>query len=280
MTEDKSRHPAYGFIRMSRVNGGSGRLFMSPLRHENRISITIGEAEQVRSLSTDAHYAGRQIIEVQMSEAQFAQFITNSMNHAGAPCTITSNNGKMIPPLDDVQLKSDQYYKEAQKMAEDAIAAVADARQKIGPKPQVAKQIALTLFGELQAARKRCNPAVKLDPLKASGTHTAEIERCLRSGVTPDQIRHVIACWEALVKSGKREREHFNSVTPFRASNVAQYIEMTLEDAAKPRPGYVKQPASPEKPKPQAKEPSEWEKRRDAFLREQQEKSKETENNS
>ena len=148
------------------------------------------------------------------------------------------------------------------------------------PKPQVAKQIALTLFGELQAARKRCNPAVKLDPLKASGTHTAEIERCLRSGVTPDQIRHVIACWEALVKSGKREREHFNSVTPFRASNVAQYIEMTLEDAAKPRPGYGKQPSTPEKPKPQPKEPSEWEKRRDAFLREQAEKSKETKNNS
>lgn len=148
------------------------------------------------------------------------------------------------------------------------------------PKSQVAKQIALALFGELQAARKRCNLAVKLDPLKASGTHTAEIERCLRSGVTPDQIRHVIACWEALVKSGKREREHFNSVTPFRAANVAQYIEMTLEDAAKPRPNYVKQPTTPEKPKPQPREPSEWEKRRDAFLREQQEKSKETENNS
>lgn len=132
MTEDKSRHPAYGFIRMSRVSGGSGRLFMSSLRHENRISITIGEAEHVRSLSTDEHYAGRQIIEVQMSEAQFAQFITNSMSHAGAPCTITRNNGKTIPPLEDVQLTSDRYYKEAQKMAEDAIQAVADARQKIG----------------------------------------------------------------------------------------------------------------------------------------------------
>lgn len=106
------------------MNGGAGRLFMSPLRHENRISITIGEAEHVRSLSTDAHYAGRQIIEVQMSEAQFAQFITNSMNHSGAPCTITRNNGQMVPPLADVQLKSDQYYKEAQKMAEDAIQAV------------------------------------------------------------------------------------------------------------------------------------------------------------
>lgn len=132
MSEETTTNPAYGFIRMSRVSGGTGRLFMSPLRHENRISIIIGEAEHVRSLNTDAHYARREIIEVQMSEAQFAQFITNSMSHAGAPCTITRNNGKMIPPLEDVQLTSDRYYKEAQKMAEDAIKAVADARQKIG----------------------------------------------------------------------------------------------------------------------------------------------------
>lgn len=126
------------------------------------------------------------------------------------------------------------------------------------PKPQVAKQIALTLFGELQAARKRCNPAVKMDPLKANSTHTAEIERCLRSGVTADQIRHVIACWEALVKAGKRDREHFNSVTPFRASNVAQYIEMTLEDAAKPRVTFGKPDASPPKPAPKPKQPDEF----------------------
>lgn len=132
MSEETTTNPAYGFIRMSRVSGGSGRLFMSPLRHENRISIIIGEAEHARSLNTDTHYAGRQIIEVQMSEAQFAQFITNSMNHSGAPCTITRNNGQMVPPLDDVQLKSDRYYAEAQKMAEEAIQAVADARQKIG----------------------------------------------------------------------------------------------------------------------------------------------------
>lgn len=132
MSEETTTNPAYGFIRMSRVSGGSRRLFMSPLRHENRISIIIGEAEHARSLNTDTHYAGRQIIEVQMSEAQFAQFITNAMNHSGAPCTITRNNGQMVPPLEDDQLKSDRYYKEAQKMAEDAIKAVAEARQKIG----------------------------------------------------------------------------------------------------------------------------------------------------
>lgn len=147
------------------------------------------------------------------------------------------------------------------------------------PKPQVAKQIALTLFGELQAARKRCNPAVKMDPLKANSTHTVEIERCLRSGVTADQIRHVIACWEALVKAGKRDREHFNSVTPFRASNVAQYIEMDLEDAAKPRGAFGKPDLSPPKPTSKPKQPDEFALRVKAH-EEEMKKAKDVENKS
>lgn len=146
------------------------------------------------------------------------------------------------------------------------------------PRPQVAKQIALTLFGELQAARKRCNPAVKMDPLKANSTHTAEIERCLRSGVTADQIRHVITCWETLVKAGKRDREHFNSVTPFRASNVAQYIEMTLDDAAKPRGVFGKPEAVPTKP-PKPKQPDEFTLRVKAH-EEEMKKAKDVENKS
>lgn len=146
------------------------------------------------------------------------------------------------------------------------------------PKPQVAKQIALTLFGELQAARKRCNPAVKMDPLKANCTHTAEIERCLRNGVTADQIRHVITCWETLVKAGKRDREHFNSVTPFRASNVAQYIEMTLDDAAKPRGVFGKPEAVPTKP-PKPKQPDEFTLRVKAH-EEEMKKAKDVENKS
>jgi len=145
------------------------------------------------------------------------------------------------------------------------------------PKPQVAKQIALTLFGELQAARKRCNPNIRLDCKIKNATDG--IERCLKDGSTPDDIRHVIACWEALVKTGARRMQDFDHMTPFSPSKVGKYLMMTLEDAAKPRPGYSK-PAVPEKPKTQPKEPSEWEKRRDAFLREQAEKNKEAENNS
>ena len=57
------------------------------------------------------HYAGRQIIEVQMSEAQFAQF---RQIDDGAIFGTTED----VPPLPK-GLTSDRYYAEAQKMAED-----------------------------------------------------------------------------------------------------------------------------------------------------------------
>ena len=103
------------------------------------------------------------------------------------------------------------------------------------PKAQVIAQIAVTLFGELQAARKRCNPNVRCEVRKVLPGHTREIERCLREGLTVDQLRHVISVWELLVKTGKREGEHFGPVSPFRAGNVMQYVEMSLDDARKPR---------------------------------------------
>jgi len=97
-------------------------------------------------------------------------------------------------------------------------------------KPDPIPNIALGLFAELQQARRRCNPNVPNSESKAKGA-TREIERCLRDGLSVDQLRHVIAVWEALVKAGKRLFEHFNSVTPFRASNVYQYVEMPLDTA-------------------------------------------------
>lgn len=97
-------------------------------------------------------------------------------------------------------------------------------------KPDPIPNIALGLFAELQQARRRCNPNVPNTESKAKGA-TREIERCLRDGLTADQLRHVIAVWEALVKSGKRTFDYFNSVTPFRAANVHAYLQMPLETA-------------------------------------------------
>ncbi len=131
------------------------------------------------------------------------------------------------------------------------------------PKAQVIAQIAVTLFGELQAARKRCNANVRWgDGRKVLPAHTREIERCLREEMSVDDLRHVIAVWEAMVKSGRQEMAYFDSVTPFRAANVAKYLQMSLDDARKPRGQAPQATRPPEPPKSPQPAQSDFERRR------------------
>jgi hypothetical protein len=112
-------------------------------------------------------------------------------------------------------------------------------------KPGTYTALATALLGELSAARMRINSRNR--PYPPSPAHLREIERCLREGLTVDQLRNVIVVWEALVKAGKQNPDHFDSLSPFRASNVAKYTEMSLDDARKPR-GQATQAMRPPEP--------------------------------
>jgi len=113
--------------------------------------------------------------------------------------------------------------------------------------------IATTLLGELSAARMRINPKNRVYP--PSPAHLREIERCLREGLTVDQLRNVILVWEAMVKAGKLSPDNFDSLSPFRAKNVAKYTEKSLEEARKPWSQAPQATRPPEPPKsPQAAE--------------------------
>lgn len=110
--------------------------------------------------------------------------------------------------------------------------------------------IATTLLGELSAARMRINPKNRVFP--PTPAHLREIERCLRDGLTVDQLRNVILVWEEMVKAGKQQPDHFDSLTPFRASNVAKYTEKSLEEARRPwnqAPQAMRPPEPPKSPR-------------------------------
>lgn len=110
--------------------------------------------------------------------------------------------------------------------------------------------IATTLLGELSAARMRINPRNRVFP--PSPAHLREIERCLRDGLTVDQLRNVILVWEEMVKAGKLSPDNFDSLSPFRASNVAKYTEKSLEEARKPwsqAPHAARPPEPPKSPR-------------------------------
>jgi hypothetical protein len=122
------------------------------------------------------------------------------------------------------------------------------------PDPVAVEQhLAIHVFGYLLAARKRCKPSART--VEPTETHLKEITRCLREGIEAQDLIHVVDVWEAQVKSGRQDMAHFDSVTPFRAANVAKYLQMSLDDARKPRNQAPQATRPPEPPKsPQATE--------------------------
>jgi ElaB/YqjD/DUF883 family membrane-anchored ribosome-binding protein len=87
---DTYEHPSFGTIKASRFSGGGRRpMFGSKILHDGngRVAIEITGASYTRNLHNDWIHPRQGIIEIQMTESQFARFIT-SPNQQAVPCTI------------------------------------------------------------------------------------------------------------------------------------------------------------------------------------------------
>jgi hypothetical protein len=104
-SEYEENHPAYGMIGASRVSGGA-YLYGSDFRHQHWMTIRIHHGRLLRSdLSYDHYMAEGQIIEVELSEAQWATFVSAANVGDGVPCTINWVVGEgflpeLTPPTD------------------------------------------------------------------------------------------------------------------------------------------------------------------------------------
>lgn len=104
VTEDdmhgyKYEHPGYGTICISR---GSGQvdLFDSDVGHQHFINLTINRAVRYDDGRHQFIHAKDQLIEVRMSEHQFARAITSLNMGSGAPCTLEWFDGKRLPDVE------------------------------------------------------------------------------------------------------------------------------------------------------------------------------------
>jgi hypothetical protein len=96
----KEKHPSFGMIQFSRVSG-AGRLFGSPLvQHFGTIRVRIAEGHRVHDHGNDYYRADDQIVEIELSAAQFAEAITCMNVGDGVPCTLVHIRG--IGRIDDV----------------------------------------------------------------------------------------------------------------------------------------------------------------------------------
>ena len=115
-------HPAFAQIGASRVSG-SARLYGSDFVHQNFVRVRIAPSELHRSLANDNPYgSNRSYIEIDLSEAQWASFVSSMNIGFGVQCTLRYRNGEEIPgiapPDEDRQ---QQFRREVSERAQKAL---------------------------------------------------------------------------------------------------------------------------------------------------------------
>lgn len=101
--EKEFKHPSFGMLGFSRINGNSGYLFGTNVQPDNYIEMRLYTGRMKRDDIEDNFYPDNNILTVKMSPVQFSELIT-SMNYAcGVPCTITSFNGKKVEQAKNIE---------------------------------------------------------------------------------------------------------------------------------------------------------------------------------
>ena len=80
-------HPSYGIVGISRISGNTA-LFESEVKHMYYIALRIKEAERWQDGTKVRVHGRRELIEIYLTEAQFAQLITSANIGDGVPCTL------------------------------------------------------------------------------------------------------------------------------------------------------------------------------------------------
>lgn len=87
--ETVMQHNSFGQLSISRAYGGKRHLYGSSIEHSDFINLRISHSEVHRHLKTDWYHAQAPIVEITMSQAQFAEAITSLNCGDGVPVTIT-----------------------------------------------------------------------------------------------------------------------------------------------------------------------------------------------
>lgn len=109
----KETHESYGMAGFYRTTCSQGHaLFGSSIKHRDTIRLRIGTADVCRGLNTDWYHKDKDIIEIEMSQSQFADLITSFNVGDGVPVTIRRLNGKGLedcPYIDKGEVHLNEY---------------------------------------------------------------------------------------------------------------------------------------------------------------------------
>lgn len=124
-------HPSYGFVQVSRVSGHNA-LFGSPFKHQHFMTLTIGRSTRERSLGRDWHFGGLShgLVEVALSEAQWAHMVSSVGMGGGVPCTLRYVGNEAMEPCPE-QAEVERFHEDIQRDTEHAMKFMQDAITKM-----------------------------------------------------------------------------------------------------------------------------------------------------
>lgn len=95
----EEEHPAFAVAVVTRSTGTPRPLFQSDLQHRETVTLSFQRARRERQLSRDWIYPGKEIIEVEMSQSQWAQLVASAGIGSGTPVTLRSVDMEMTPGI-------------------------------------------------------------------------------------------------------------------------------------------------------------------------------------
>lgn len=138
MSDDYISKDYMGMVSWSRGFGSSRPMFGTEIRVSNPVTLSISHAEEKRNLSKNWYCRRGQIVEVEMSPVQWAEFLTSG-NTEGVPCTIKYIGGQKMSEPDDSKMR-EQYDKELNESfkafseIEDTVKSAIDSGKSMGKK--------------------------------------------------------------------------------------------------------------------------------------------------
>lgn len=119
MSDSRKEANYQGLISWSRISYGARvPLFGTDIKSDHTIEVKISKASLERSLSEDHFLDDGQIISVELSPIQWAEFLTNGNFSSGIPCTIKKVEGKKMDEVENTSV-SEKFDKETKETFDD-----------------------------------------------------------------------------------------------------------------------------------------------------------------
>mgnify|MGYP000747601041 CR=1 FL=1 len=153
--ETLATHPAFASIGAFRAHGGNWLLYGSDFIHSNTINIRISASEVKRGLSNDWFHSGGRYIEVELTESQWANFVSAMNVGEGTPCTLRRLKGVDVPGIKSVANRKKQFAGEVSQAMKDSIKSIELLSEMISANPKLTAKVKAEMISQARQAMER-----------------------------------------------------------------------------------------------------------------------------